>query len=218
MVGTAGLSARSVLLMRWPHRVHVAPLMVIVASLIGMIPTMARELGPYVLFAPHTFAHAAPWHQVASSFRDRVVDGAIFPSTWAATVPFTSDDLGKAAESGISMRSLPVGTLRTLPSDGVVIVISSRRTGSLQEANTAWRPLAYRPQATVTPSRIDPTWGNNVGNPDVSLAVLRGQVRGRISEAGTWIEAWIFFGTQRPSPGVLARANAELGRLILIHC
>jgi hypothetical protein len=190
----------------------------IVASLIGMIPTMASELGAYVLFAPHTFAHAAPWHQVASSFQDRIVDGTIFPSTWAATVPFTSDDLAKAAESGISMHSVPVETLRTLPSDGVVIVISSRPTGSVQEANTAWRPIAYRPPATVTPSRIDPTWGNNVGNPDVSLAVLRGRVRGKISEAGTWIDAWIFFGTPRPSPDVLASANAELGRLILIHC
>jgi hypothetical protein len=186
--------------MRWPYHLHVATLLMVVTSLIGMIPTMAAELGPFVLFAPHTFAHAAPWHQVASSFRDRVVDGAIFPSTWAATVPFTSDDLGKAAESGISMRSLPVGTLRTLPSDGVVIVISSRRTGSLQEANTAWRPLAYRPQATVTPSRIDPTWGNNVGKPG---RISRRPTRpgpGQDLRGGTWIEAWIFFGTHDRAP------------------
>jgi hypothetical protein len=204
--------------MRSPYRVPVAPLLVIVASLIGMIPTTAGELGPHVLFSPNTFNHAAPWHQMASSFQDRVVDGAIFPSTWAATVPFTSNDLDEAAQIGISRHSLPIETLRTLPSDGIVIAISSRMTGSAQEANTAWRPLTRRPPAAVTPSRIDPTWGETIGNPEVSLAVLRGQVRGKISEGGTWIEAWIFFGTRRPAPDVLVSANAELERLILIHC
>jgi hypothetical protein len=82
----------------------------------------------------------------------------------------------------------------------------------------AWWPTRQPSIVRLRGWGLDRTWGNGLGIPGVSLASIRGVVRGHISEAGAWIEASVWFRSSAPSNQALAIANAELDHLHIIHC
>jgi hypothetical protein len=196
--------------------VLVAPLLLV--SLLDGIGDSPDEPGPYVVFPASTFERSPGWTQITSSLHDRVFDGTVFPSTWAATVPLAPSDLERATREGIVSGSIPFDTLRSLPPGGILILVSSNPQLPGEEPNVAWRPTSRHSVVRLDPSRVDPAWGDHLGIGGVSFVSLRGMVRGRISEAGAWIDASVWFGTPMPSRDTLASANAELNRLVLIHC
>jgi hypothetical protein len=154
---------------------------------------------------------------MASSFNDEVVDGTVFPSTWAASVSLAQTDLDRAAGEGIGPGSIPLDTLRSLPPDGIVILVSSDPRSPGEEANVAWWPTRRPSFVRLRQGDVDRTWGKGIGVPGLTFTALRGVVRGYISEAGAWIEASVWFGSP-PNRQTLATANAELNRLNIIHC
>jgi hypothetical protein len=192
------------------------PAALVVFFLLGEVGNGVAEPAPYVVFHPFTFERSHGWMQVASSFHNQVGDGTVFHSTWAASVPISHTDLERATREGIGSHSIPVDTLRSLPPDAIVILVSSNPRPPSEQANVAWWPTR-RPSAVVR-AGVDDTWGDDLGIPGASLVSLRGVVHGYISEAGAWVEASVWFGSPTPSLQTLSSANAELNRLNIIYC
>ena len=118
----------------------------------------------------------------------------IAPQVWAIT---TDSNVGALAPFGLFN-----GMVR-MSRHGIIVWASTRGQG---RPTKVFRPHPWPPR--LRDFRVDGTW--------------EGQPIRRVQHRllWTWVEGWwlevrVFFGSQRPRPGLLARAQAELDRLML---
>jgi len=128
------------------------------------------------------------------------------PTAWAANVPFAAGDLSRFAPDGyLRWESRPGETMRSLPPEGIVIVV------------TLFPPTEATP-SPVFPARelplqlsdfeVRPSWEGQVA-PNVPEYRLWASVGGRD------VDVAVFFGAQDPPPEVLRAAQEELDRLVI---
>ncbi len=100
--------------------------------------------------------------------------------------------------------SVPGQTLRSMPADGIVIVVYLYRPygGGPNGFPHATLPLQ------LGDAQVSEAWEGQP-NPNVPRYEIQSAV------SGFWVEADVFFGTQRPDDDLASRAQAELARLRL---
>jgi hypothetical protein len=119
------------------------------------------------------------------------------PSAWAANVPFAPEDLGQGS------LGYPAGTAESLPPDGVVIVASVE----LETRNQLPAVDGY----PVGPLVLDaPRSGYEGQRPGTSLTVASATVDGRL------VNVTALFGSEEPTPELLAEANGQLEELVVV--
>jgi len=153
--------------------------------------------------APPTFAPAEGWNTISTSTDPHAVETA--PTAWAANVPFDPGDLtDHTAEGALTDLSFPSDTMRSLPTEGVVIVASVVGRGASPNVNFPARSLPLR----LSEAQVLESWEGQIA-PNVPEYRLLATVDGR------WLDVRVFFGMLSPSASTLAAAQEELDRLRL---
>jgi hypothetical protein len=126
-----------------------------------------------------------------------VVPKGTIPVAWAATVSFDQRDL--------PLRTVfPLETLRSLPTDGIVITVSQGEWWNPPDPGLPFRELPLQlSDASVRPPEAE--------EPDRDMAVyeLYGQA------AGHDVVVHVYFGTSQPQDSLVQRAQNELDGLQL---
>jgi hypothetical protein len=140
---------------------------------------------------PPSFRPAVGWWTLSTG--PTTTDGNVAPSVWAAS------DRGTDQEA---LFNLFVG-LKRLSSIGIVIwATDGGRGGPTRVFTKATWPLK------LSSFRLDQSWE---GRPAANV-----QQRLRWAAVAGWhLDVRVYFGTQRPSKATLAKAQAELNRLLL---
>jgi hypothetical protein len=177
-----------------------------VGALVAPTGTAARTLGVGFLPEPGWYAlqAAAP----ATPTQPQVI--------MSANVPFAPDDavLGEAEPSG-----LPYSTLLTLPPKGMVIVATFTEQDHLglprsYVTSTARRVPPLYPEREIPFRMSEATpfiqYGTQI-RPDEPL----GQYQLRASLEDWYVDVHVYFGTPRPSRGLVAEAQRQLDRMVV---
>jgi hypothetical protein len=153
---------------------------------------------------PPVFEPAAGWYTATTGAVDP--DDHAAPLSWAASVPFSEEDLAVSREAG-GLTFYPAGTLRALPEDGVVIIAAIINPGEAPAEPTDVLPDASLPL--------------ELADAEVRLA-WEGQVAENVPEYVLWrtVDGWqldvrLYFGTLEPSADTVDAAQDQLSRLQL---
>jgi hypothetical protein len=180
-----------------------------------------RGLHPwYAVFVPRTFVRTARWHQVATSFHDRVLGGSLFPPTLASTTRLAQPDVMAARRGGISRSTVPLATLRALPTDGIVISVSASARALPSPRITGIYPTRS-PQIRLASATVRRGRREGLRDPTSSIYLFQARVRGRYLAPWLrhqYVSIRIWFGSRDLTTTTLDSAQAELNRLVIIHC
>ncbi|HEV8564122.1 MAG TPA: hypothetical protein VGR41_04360, partial [Actinomycetota bacterium] len=139
-----------------------------------------------------TFEEAPGWNTVTTTFGP---DGEELPVTWAANVPFVSEE---------DPSGFPSETIRALPADGIVITAVGPRAYTGGETFPAIREPLDLSQGHCEADQYETQPAANV-----SKCILDTMVGEQLFNVMVW------FGKNHPGDEMTAQANEELARLVI---
>ena len=147
---------------------------------------LAAVVALSVLAPPATLPARPGWHLGSA----RVGAGCarcVQTESWAATVAYQDGP-----------NEFPHRTMAILPRDGIIVHVSR----SWQPSPPAW--MLERHPLRIRRSAIHADFEGNTTRGRVSLWL------GSTWRAGSYVSVYVYFGSPRPAPAVVARAQAEL--------
>lgn len=161
---------------------------------------IGRNLAPAESAGAPVLPTLAPGFEAAAGWT--VVDGGLDlpPGTHgviAATVPIHRD--------GSPLDLAPAGVLSTLPPDGIVVAVAGRAAAPLST-----REASGAPSLRLDGARISTRWEGPAGR-ERALAEYAFETEA----GGLVLDVRVYLGSDRPSAQQLARAQAQLDRLVV---